>query len=82
MTNKIELMNVTIEDNGAAFLVCVNGLITSAHNTLGGAWEHIEWMYEVASQKFTVGKKKVPVRDWLEGMMKTGYLDEKSYIDC
>lgn len=81
MANETELMNVTINDNGAAFLVCVNGLIASSHHSLGDAWRHIEWMYEVASQKFTVGKKKVPVKDWLAGMMKAGYLDEKHYID-
>ena len=70
-----ELANVTIYDNGAAFMVCVNGLITSAHNSLGGAWRHIEWMYSVASQKFTVGDKKIPVTEWIEGMRKAGYLD-------
>jgi len=71
--------NVRITDNGAAFLVTANGLITSAHNSLGGAWRHIQWMYEVASQDFTVGEKAVPVRDWLVGMMKAGYLEEKHY---
>ena len=72
-------MNVRVADNGAAFLVTVDGLITSAHNSLGGAWRHIVWMYEVASQEFTVGEKKVPVRDWISGMMKAGYLDWKDY---
>lgn len=69
------MSNVRIQDNGAAFLVCVDGLITSAHNTLGGAWRHIEWMYAVASQRFTVGEKETPVREWLQGMHKAGYLD-------
>lgn len=69
------MSNVRIQDNGAAFLVCVDGLITSAHNTLGGAWRHIEWMYAVASQRFTVGEKETPVREWLQGMHRAGYLD-------
>ena len=69
------MSNVRIQNNGAAFLVCVDGLITSAHNSLGGAWRHIEWMYAVASQRFTVGKKETPVREWLQGMHKAGYLD-------
>lgn len=69
------MSNVRIQDNGAAFLVCVDGLITSAHNSLGGAWRHIEWMYAVASQRFTVGEKETPVREWLQGMHKAGYLD-------
>jgi hypothetical protein len=49
-------MNVKINDNGAAFMIEVNGLITSHHSTLGGAWRHIEWMYRIASQQFTVGE--------------------------
>lgn len=69
------MSSVTIYDNGAAFCVCVDGLITSAHNTLGGAWRHIEWMYAVASQRFTVGGKREPVKDWIAGMHKAGYLD-------
>ena len=74
------MMNVRVKDNGAAFLVTVNGLTVSAHNSLGGAWKHIQWMFEVASQEFTVGEKKVHVKDWLVGMMKAGYLDEKHYL--
>ncbi len=69
------MSNVRIQDNGAAFLVCVDGLITSAHNSRGGAWRHIEWMYAVASQRFTVGEKETPVRQWLQGMHTAGYLD-------
>lgn len=69
-------MNVTIYDNGAAFCVEVNGLIVCAKSSLGGAWRHIEWMYRVASQEFTVGKKRVPVRDWIDGMIKAGYLED------
>lgn len=67
--------NVTIYDNGAAFCVCVNGMITSAHKSLGDAWRHIEWMYAVASQRFTVGKEETPVREWINNMHKAGYLD-------
>ncbi len=69
------MANVRIYDNGAAFCVMVDGLITSAHNSLGGAWRHIEWMYAVASQRFTVGEKETPVKEWINGMHKAGYLD-------
>lgn len=70
-----KMMNVTIQDNGRAYVVSVNGLVTSAHSSLGNAWRHIEWMYRVASQRFTVGKNETPVIEWLEGMHKAGYLD-------
>lgn len=69
------MANVKVVDNGAAFLVTVDGLVTSAHNSLGGAWRHIEWMYAVASQRFTVGDSKAPVKEWINGMHKAGYLD-------
>lgn len=69
------MANVKIRDNGAAFLIEVNGLIVAAHSTLGDAWRYIEWMYRVASQKFTVGEKEVNVVDWIDGMKKAGYLD-------
>jgi hypothetical protein len=69
------MANVKVVDNGAAFLVTVDGLVTSAHNSLGGAWRHIEWMYAVASQRFTVGDSKTPVKEWINGMHKAGYLD-------
>ena len=69
------MTNVKIYDNGAAFCVTVNGLIVEAKSTLGDAWRHIQWMYEIASQEFTVGDKKTYVRDWLDGMKKAGYLD-------
>lgn len=73
--------NVTIYDNGAAFCICVNGLIATTKNSLGGAWNHIKWMYEVASQEFTVGKDKTPVKEWIRKMMEIGYLEkEKHYF--
>lgn len=78
MSNKSK-PNVNVYDNGAAFMVTVDGIITHACNSLGGAWRHIQWMYEVASQDFTVGSKGTPVRDWLDGMMKAGYIDNKNY---
>lgn len=68
------MANVRIHDNGAAFLVCVDGLITSAHRSLGDAWRHIEWMYAVASQQFTVGESETPVKEWINNMHKGGYL--------
>ena len=39
------------------------------------AWKHIEWMYQIESQEFTVGKKGIPVTEWIDGMKKAGYLD-------
>lgn len=68
-------MNVEIQDNGSAFIIVVNGLITSHHSSLGDAWRHVQWMYRVASQKFTVGKKEIPVTEWLEHMVAIGYLE-------
>lgn len=69
------MMNVRIYDNGAAFCITVNGMIVEAKNSLGNAWRHIVWMYEVASQEFTVGEKEENVKDWIAGMKKYGYLD-------
>ena len=73
------MKNVTIYDNGAAYMVCVDGMIVHAARSLGDAWRHIQWMYEIASQEFTVGEKKVHVKDWLKGMMLAGYMDKKNY---
>lgn len=70
-----DMQNITIYDNGACFMIQVDGLQVKACSSLGGAWKHIEWMYRVASQKFTVGKKEIPVTDWVDGMQKAGYLD-------
>ena len=71
--------NVRVHDNGAAFIITVDGMITSAHNSLGGAWRHIVWMYEIASQEFTVGASETPVREWITGMMRQGYIEKKNY---
>lgn len=68
-------MCVRIHDNGAGYCICVNGLIVLVCDSLGNAWHHIEWMYRVAKQDFTVGKNQVPVVVWIEGMKKAGYLD-------
>ena len=73
------MLHVDILDNGSAFCITANGIIVHTENSLGGAWEHIQWMYEVASQEFLVGKNKLPVREWLKQMMKLGYLDTKHY---
>lgn len=72
--------NVSIDDNGAAFLVVVNKgteqrFTVAAFQTLSKAWEHICWMYNIETQSFTVGEKKIPVTDWIAGMKKAGYLD-------
>lgn len=72
--------NVSIDDNGAGFLVVINKgtserLVVGSFGALGGAWKHIEWMYGIESQEFTVGEKRVPVTEWIEGMKKAGYLD-------
>lgn len=67
-------MNVTIYDNGAAFCVCVDGLIVGAFRALGAAWRHIEWMWAVAQQNFNVGPNRVPVKVWVDGMRRQGIL--------
>lgn len=70
MKNKVE-----IYDNGAAFCVTVNGTIVDAFSTLGAAWNRIAWMHRVASQDFVVGHNEIPVKEWLEGAIKMGFLD-------
>ncbi len=70
-----KMPNVTIYDNGACFMIQVNGLQVKPCSSLGDAWRYIEWMYRVASQKFTVGKKEIAVTEWIDGMKKAGYLD-------
>ena len=72
--------NVSIEDNGASFLVVINKgtderFVVNAFSTLGGAWNHIIWLYRIESQEFTVGEKEVPVTEWIAGMKKAGYID-------
>ena len=72
--------NVSIDDNGAGFLVVINKgtderFVVNAFSTLGAAWRHIEWMYRIESQEFTVGEKEVPVTEWIDGMKKAGYID-------
>ena len=72
--------NISIDDNGASFLVVINNytserFVVGAFNTLGEAWKHIEWMYQIESQEFTVGKKGISVVEWIDGMKKAGYLD-------
>jgi hypothetical protein len=69
------MKNVTINDNGSAYMIQVDGLITGYQTTLGDAWRHIVWMHRIATQSFTVGDKKVPVTDWIEGMKLAGYID-------
>lgn len=69
--------NITIYDNGAAYCICVNGTIVHTENSLGNAWRHIIWMYRVASQKFTVGKNRIPVLNWIKKMYDIGYLDDR-----
>lgn len=69
------MSNVTIYDNGNCYCILVNGTIAHTENCLGNAWRHIVWMYEVASQKFTVGKNRLPVLEWIANMKKMGYLD-------
>lgn len=72
--------NVRVEDNGSTYLLVLNKgteqrLVIGAFVSLGQAWEQIEWMYRIETQEFTVGEKKIPVTDWVEGMKKAGYLD-------
>lgn len=70
---------VSIEDNGAAFLVVIgkgteNRLVVGSFSTLGDAWKHIQWMYEIESQDFNVGKMSVKV--WVHYMKESGYLED------
>lgn len=67
---------VKVYDNGAAFCVTVNGIIVEAFNSLGSAWNHIAWMYVVASQDFVVGDKEIPVKEWLDAGKKYGWLED------
>ena len=68
--------NVTVRDNGICFMVCVNGLMICRFNSLGSAWNYIAWLHRVVHQNFTVGEKKIPVKEWLENGIKYGYLEE------
>lgn len=71
--------NVSVEDNGATYLIVINKgterFVVGHESSLGLAWERIEWMYRIESQEFTVGKKEVPVTEWIDGMKKAGYLE-------
>lgn len=69
------MQNITIYDNGSGYAIMVDGLIIKVESSLGNAWRHIKWMYEVASQQFTVGKNKIPVKEWIDGATKLGFLD-------
>ena len=65
-----------IIDNGAAFCICVDGLMVEACHTLGAAWNHVAWMHRIAMQKFTVGEKEIPVSEWIESGIRMGFFDE------
>ena len=72
--------NVSIEDNGSAFLIVINKgtnerLVVTAFSTLGGAWKHIKWMYEIETQEFTVGKNNIPASKWVKSAKELGYID-------
>lgn len=67
---------VMVYDNGAGFCVTVNGLIVDCFSTLAGAWSRIAWMYRVTSQDFVVGKNEIPAKEWLEGAIGMGFVDE------
>lgn len=69
---------VMVCDNGAGFCVTVNGLIVDSFSTLAGAWNRIAWMYRVASQDFVVGKKEIPSKEWVEGAIKMGFIEEEA----
>lgn len=69
------MANVKIHDNGAGFCIMVDGFCVHAENSLGGAWRHIEWMYRIATQHFTVGDNKTPVETWIARMHAAGCLE-------
>lgn len=70
-----DIPNVTICDNGACFMIQVDGLQVKSCLTLGDAWNYIVWMYKVVNQKFTVGKKEIPVSEWIDLMKKLSFID-------
>lgn len=74
MTKTKKMHNVRIHDNGAAFMIMVDGLIVTGFNSLGGAWKHIEWMWAVAQQDFTVGSDEIHVKRWIDHMKKQGFM--------
>lgn len=50
---------VSIEDNGAAYLIVVNAgsddrIVVGAEESLGDAWRKIKWMHDIESQEFFV----------------------------
>lgn len=78
--------NVTVEDNGAAFLVVLrhesdeaSRLVVACKCSLGDAWRHIQQMYEIENQLFyiyrKVGMGRVRVDEWVEAMKHAGYLE-------
>lgn len=70
-----KMQNVTIYDNGACFMIQVDGLQVKACMTLGEAWNHIVWMHKVSSQQFTVGKKEIPVNEWIDAMKNLCFIE-------
>lgn len=40
-----DMHNVTLYDNGACFMIQVDGLQVKACSSLGEAWHHIVWMH-------------------------------------
>ena len=82
----IKNYNVSIEDNGAAFLVVVrhnsnddSRFVVAVKNSLGDAWRHIQHMYEIENQLFYIRRKvgmgHVRVDEWVDAMKSAGYLD-------
>ena len=82
----IKNYNVSIEDNGAAFLVVIrhnsnddSRFVVAVKNSLGDAWRHIQHMYEIENQLFyirrKVGDSLVRVDKWVDAMKFAGYLD-------
>lgn len=70
---------VSVEDNGAAFLVVVNGggddrLVVGAERSLGDAWRKIKWMHDIECQEFFVRcpRQDIPVSEWIAAMKYVG----------
>lgn len=73
-------INVSIDDNGSAFLLVMSNdseqrFVISSHKSLADAWRQICWIYQIESQDFTVGKKEIPVTEWIKGMKQAGYVE-------
>lgn len=67
-----------IDDAASPFRLILDGVIIYSSWVLGDAWRRIEWMYQVGSAPFTVGRQKIPVRLWLNNLYANGYMSKET----